>query len=67
MDAIIAVGYRINSKKATKFRIWATQILREFTTKGFVLDDERLKQGKAFESDFDREIKKILKKAQKQE
>lgn len=43
LDAIIAVGYRINSKCATQFRIWATQILKEYITKGFVLDDERLK------------------------
>jgi len=47
LDAIIAVGYRVNSFQATQFRIWATQTLREFITKGFVLDDERLKQGKA--------------------
>jgi hypothetical protein len=46
LDAIIAVGYRVNSYQATQFRIWATQTLREFLTKGFVLDDERLKQGK---------------------
>jgi len=46
LDAIIAVGYRVNSFQATQFRIWATQTLREFITKGFVLDDERLKQGK---------------------
>jgi hypothetical protein len=46
LDAIIAVGYRVNSYQATKFRIWATQTLREFIVKGFVLDDERLKQGK---------------------
>ena len=46
LDAIIAVGYRVNSYQATQFRIWATQTLREFITKGFVLDDERLKQGK---------------------
>lgn len=45
LDAIIAVGYRVNSFQATRFRIWATQTLREFITKGFVLDDERLKQG----------------------
>ena len=45
LDAIISVGYRINSAKATKFRIWATNILKEFIKKGFVLDDERLKQG----------------------
>ena len=46
LDAIIAVGYRVNSFQATQFRIWATKTLREFITKGFVLDDERLKQGK---------------------
>lgn len=46
LDAIIAVGYRVNSFQAMQFRIWATQTLREFITKGFVLDDERLKQGK---------------------
>jgi hypothetical protein len=46
LDAIIAVGYRVNSYQATRFRIWATKTLREFITKGFVLDDERLKQGK---------------------
>jgi hypothetical protein len=47
LDAVIAVGYRVNSKQATQFRIWATQTLKEFVIKGFVLDDERLKQ--AFE------------------
>lgn len=46
LDAIIAVGYRVNSYQATQFRIWATKTLREFLIKGFVLDDERLKQGK---------------------
>ncbi len=46
LDAIIAVGYRVNSYQATQFRIWATKTLREFVIKGFVLDDERLKQGK---------------------
>lgn len=46
LDAIIAVGYRVNSYQATKFRIWATKTLREFIVKGFVLNDERLKQGK---------------------
>lgn len=46
LDAIIAVGYRVNSYQATQFRIWATATLREFIIKGFVLDDERLKQGK---------------------
>lgn len=57
LDAIISVGYRVNSAKATQFRIWATQILKEFITKGFVLDDERLKQGKVtFEKDYFREL-----------
>lgn len=46
LDAIISVGYRVNSAKATKFRIWATKVLKEFMQKGFVLDDERLKQGR---------------------
>jgi hypothetical protein len=45
LDAIIAVGYRVNSYKATRFRIWATKVLKEYLIKGFVLDDERLKQG----------------------
>jgi hypothetical protein len=52
LDAIIAVGYRVNSNKATKFRIWSTKVLKEFITKGFVLDDERLKQGKHFGKDY---------------
>ncbi len=52
LDAIIAVGYRVNSLQATQFRIWATQTLREFIIKGFVLDDERLKQGKRFGQDY---------------
>ncbi len=52
LDAIIAIGYRVNSRKATKFRIWATKILKEFITKGFVLDDERLKQGRDFGKDY---------------
>jgi hypothetical protein len=52
LDAIIAVGYRVNSSKATKFRIWATKVLNEFITKGFVLDDNRLKQGKHFGKDY---------------
>jgi hypothetical protein len=52
LDAIIAVGYRVNSRQATQFRIWATKILREFIIKGFVLDDERLKQGKRFGKDY---------------
>lgn len=52
LDAIIAVGYRVNSHQATQFRIWATKTLREFIIKGFVLDDERLKQGKRFGRDY---------------
>jgi hypothetical protein len=52
LDAIIAVGYRINSYQATQFRIWATQTLKEFIIKGFVLDDQRLKQGKRFGKDY---------------
>lgn len=57
LDAIIAVGYRVNSKKATRFRQWATKILNEFIRKGFVLDDDRLKQGTAvFGNDYFREL-----------
>ncbi|MDD2577499.1 MAG: virulence RhuM family protein, partial [Bacteroidales bacterium] len=57
LDMIIAVGYRVNSKRATDFRIWATKTLKEFITKGFVLDDERLKQGiTAFGKDYFREL-----------
>ena len=52
LDAIIAVGYRVNSYKASQFRIWATAVLKEFIIKGFVLDDERLKQGKHFGQDY---------------
>ena len=52
LDAIIAVGYRVNSYQATQFRIWATAVLKEYIIKGFVLDDERLKQGKHFGQDY---------------
>jgi hypothetical protein len=52
LDAIISVGYRVNSAQATRFRIWATQTLREFIIKGFVLDDERLKLNKRFGKDY---------------
>ena len=52
LDAIIAVGYRVNSHQATQFRIWATKTLKEFIIKGFVLDDDRLKQGKKFGKDY---------------
>jgi len=57
LDAIIAVGYRVNSKKATQFRIWATQILKEYIIKGFVINDEQLKQGKkVFGKDYFQEL-----------
>src|SRR5450756_124550 len=52
LDAVISVGYRVNSHQATQFRIWATQTLKEFVVKGFVLDDERLKQGAGFGKDY---------------
>ena len=57
LDAIISVGYRVNSRRATQFRIWATGILKEYMIKGFAMDDERLKQGKtAFGTDYFREL-----------
>ena len=57
LDAIISVGYRVNSAKATHFRIWATKVLKEYMLKGFVLDDERLKQGETlFGKDYFREL-----------
>ena len=57
LDAIISVGYRVNSRRATHFRIWATKVLKEYMVKGFVLDDERLKQGKTvFGKDYFREL-----------
>jgi hypothetical protein len=57
LDAIISVGYRVNSRRATQFRIWATQKLKEYIIKGFVLDDERLKQGsKLFGQDYFQEL-----------
>ncbi|MBW4257513.1 virulence RhuM family protein [Methanobacterium sp. YSL] len=60
LDAIIAVGYRVNSKKATNFRIWATETLKEYITKGFILDDELLKNGTRFGRDyFDELLEKI--------
>ena len=56
LDAIIAVGYRVNSFSATQFRIWATKTLKEFIIKGFVMDDERLKQGQSFGKDYFEEL-----------
>ena len=52
LDVVIAVGYRVNSYEATQFRIWSTQILKEYLTKGFVLDDERLKGKNVFGADY---------------
>jgi len=60
LEAILAVGYRVNSSQATEFRKWATQTLNEFIIKGFVMDDDRLKQGKSFGQDyFDELLKRI--------
>lgn len=57
LDAIISIGYRVNSTRATQFRIWATQVLREYIQKGFVLNDEQLKQGeRVFGKDYFREL-----------
>jgi hypothetical protein len=56
LDAILSVGYRVNSSKATQFRIWATQTLREYIIKGFVMDDERLKNGHHFGKDYFKEL-----------
>ncbi len=56
LDAIISVGYRVNSKQATHFRIWATKTLKEYIIKGFILDDERLKNGRYFGKDYFKEL-----------
>ena len=57
LDAIISIGYRVNSRRATQFRIWATSVLKEYMIKGFAMDDERLKQGKTlFGKDYFREL-----------
>jgi len=56
LDAIIAIGYRVNSKQATQFRIWATKTLNEFIRKGFVLNDEMLKNGSSFGKDYFEEL-----------
>ena len=56
LDAIIAVGYRVNSKKATQFRIWATQILKDYIIKGFALDEQRMKNGQYFGKDYFEEL-----------
>lgn len=56
LDAIISVGYRVNSRQATQFRIWATNTLKEYIIKGFILDDDRLKNGRYFGKDYFREL-----------
>ena len=55
LDAVISVGYRVNSAQATQFRIWATQLIKEYIIKGFAMDDERLKNGRYFGKDYFRE------------
>lgn len=61
LDAIIAVGYRVNSKKATKFRIWATRILKEYMIKGFVIDTEKMKNGPKFGKDYYDDLLQAIK------
>lgn len=56
LDAVISVGYRVNSSQATQFRIWATKLLKEYIVKGFALDDDRLKNGRYFGKDYFREL-----------
>ncbi|MCF6364917.1 MAG: virulence RhuM family protein [Bacteroidales bacterium] len=56
LDAIISVGYRVNSRQATQFRIWATKTLKEYIIKGFILDDDRLKNGRYFGKDYFKEL-----------
>lgn len=61
LDAIIAVGYRVNSKKATQFRIWATNILKDYMIKGFVIDKEKMKNGSKFGKDYFDELLETIK------
>lgn len=61
LDVIIAVGYRVNSKKATKFRIWATKILKEYITKGFIINKEIMKNGPKFGKDYYDELLETIK------
>ena len=56
LDAVISVGYRVNSTQATQFRIWATQLIKEYIIKGFAMDDERLKNGQYFGKDYFKEL-----------
>ena len=67
LDAIISVGYRVNSKNATHFRIWATSVLMEFMIKGFVLDDEILKNGSRFGKDYFDELVERIKEIRSSE
>lgn len=61
LDAIIAVGYRVNSKKATQFRIWATNVLKEYMIKGFIIDKEKMKNGSSFGKDYFDELLETIK------
>ena len=61
LDAIIAVGYRVNSKKATQFRIWATNVLKEYMIKGFIIDKEKMKNGPRFGKDYFDELLETIK------
>lgn len=56
LDAVISVGYRVNSTQATEFRIWATQLTKEYIIKGFAMDDERLKNGQYFGKDYYKDL-----------
>lgn len=56
LDAVISVGYRVNSTQATQFRIWATQLIKDYIIKGFAMDDERLKNGRFFGKDYFKEL-----------
>ncbi|WP_419634108.1 virulence RhuM family protein, partial [Thiolapillus sp.] len=56
LDAVISVGYRVNSAQATQFRIWATHLIKEYIIKGFAMDDERLKNGRFFGKDYFKEL-----------
>ena len=67
LDMIIAVGYRVNSKKATDFRIWATKVLHEYIQKGFALDDERFKQGYPDDKQYFRELRERIKEIRARE
>ena len=61
LDAIIAVGYRVNSKKATQFRIWATKVIKDYMIKGFAIDKERLENGPKFGKDYFNELLEIIR------